>query len=76
MKPYDPLDTLYDFLKNIVTVDEFFAKKEPSHDDEFMRIVAQLDIASGIPEEYVLGGLKTAERRRYAQTQKQRQLPH
>lgn len=76
MQPYDTLDTLYDFLKSITTVDEFFQKKEPSHDDAFMQSVAQIDIASGVPEEYVLGGLKTAERRRYAQTQKQRQLPH
>lgn len=52
LNPYDDLDTLYDFLKNIMTVDEFFEKKEPSHDDEFMREVALLDIATGIPEEY------------------------
>lgn len=76
MQPYDTLDTLYDFLKNITTVDEFFQKKEPSHDDAFMQSVAQLDIASGITEDYVLGGLKAAERRRYAQTQKQRQRPN
>jgi hypothetical protein len=74
--PYDNLDALYALLKRISTVEEFFEKKEPCHDDAFMKEVALFDIASGIPEEHVLSGLKSNERRRYAETQQERHSPH
>lgn len=64
--PYQNLDTLYDFLVNIKTVDEFFAKREVDFDHERLKSLAKDLRECGLSEEAVLHGLKSNERSKIA----------
>ncbi|MET3663353.1 hypothetical protein [Aquamicrobium ahrensii] len=73
---YKDQDTLYAFLKNITTIEEYFARKEPCLDDEVSREYAEWSLEHGSEPEHVLSALKANERRRYAELMKQRAMPN
>lgn len=66
MDSYKDQDTLYDFMKSIKSVGEFFIRKRPAEGDEQMlRFVSQMrDI--GQSEEAILYALKSQERKSFA----------
>jgi hypothetical protein len=76
MNHYKDLDTLYDFLKGIATIEEFFARKEPCFNDNVMREFAQWSLDNGSDPDSVLGGLKANERQKFAESRKERSNPH
>lgn len=76
MNYYKDLDTLYDFLKSIDTIEEFFTRKEPCFTDETSRQYAQWSIDNGGDADDILSALKSAERQRFAELQQQRALPN
>lgn len=73
---YKDLDTLYDFLKSITTIEEFFARKEACFDDEVSREYAKWSLDHGSDPEHVLSALKANERQRFAELKKQRAMPN
>lgn len=73
---YKDQDTLYDFLKSITTIEEFFARKEPCFDDAVSREYAEWSIDYGSDPEHVLSALKAHERMRYAEIMNQRAMPN
>lgn len=73
---YKDLDTLYDFLKGITTIEEFFARKEPCLHDEASREYAKWSLDQGSDPEHVLSALKANERQKFAELQKQRAMPN
>ena len=76
MDNYKDQDTLYDFLKGITSIEEFFARKEPAFDDEFSRQTALAMIEDGSDPDSVLSALKSRERSSYADSLKHRRMPH
>lgn len=76
MNHYQDLDTLYDFLKSITSIEEFFEKKEPDFGDDVSREFAQWSLDNGSDPDSVLGALKANERARFAETLKQRGRKH
>lgn len=66
MDSYKDQDTLYDFIKSIKSVGEFFIRKRPSENDEQMlKFVSQMR-DMGQSEESILYALKSQERQNYA----------
>lgn len=76
MNFYKDQETLYEFLKEITSIEEFFARKEPAFDDEFSRQVAQAMIEDGSEPDSVLSALKAQERSSYADSLQLRRAPH
>lgn len=76
MNHYKDLDTLYDFLKSITSIEEFFEKKEPDFGDNVSRNYAEWAISNGDDPEHILSALKANERARYAEARKEREKPH
>lgn len=76
MNHYKDLDTLYDFLKSITSIEEFFERKEPDFYDDAAREFAQWSLDHGSDPESVLGALKASERASFAETLKERERKH
>jgi len=76
MNHYRDPHALYDFLKGIASIDEFFARKEPAFDDALSREIAKAQIELGSDPGSVLSALKCHERQSYAQGLTQRKAPH
>ncbi|PWE54996.1 hypothetical protein DEM27_16195 [Metarhizobium album] len=76
MKPYDSLDTLYEFLKSIESIDEFFERKEPHFNDAASKAIAIAMMEEGTTPEDMLGILKSEERQRFAAEQDMRRKPN
>jgi len=67
MNPYQNLDTLYDFLKNIKTIEEFFARKEPDFRDADLHAFVKGCQHYGMKDADILSSLKSNERQRVAE---------
>lgn len=76
MNHYRSLDTLYDFLNSITTIEEFFARKEPGFDDDMLRDYVQWSLDNGSNPDAVLGALKANERICFAESRNERKRPH
>lgn len=76
MNHYKDLDTLYDFLKSITTIEEFFARKEPDFGDDVSRDYAEWAIRNGDDPDMILSALKANERQRCAELLKVRAKLH